>query len=302
MTPPPDAVPQMDALIRAGLPVANFLLMFGIGMALAMRDFTQVAARPRALLTGLAGHYLVLPAIGFGFGFLFRHSYELAVGFVLLAASPSANSSNALTWLARGNLALAVTLTAASSLLTLLTIPLLTGAALHLFAGRAQPIALPVAQMLAHLALLVMLPLLLGMATRHLAPQACRAMAPWLNRIGLVLLLVLVALIAIDQREVVFPWIGRLALATSGMCVLAICAGRLLARLCRLDRRDSVTIGLEVGVQNCTLAFLIAYNVLQSATIGMPAAVYGILMYAVAFAFIFGLRRSAAAEGSGAPA
>lgn len=296
MSGPVDGALQVDGLIRAGLPVANVLIMLGIGMALTAPELAQVVRRPKPLLVGFAGHYLLLPLIGFAFAFLFRHSYELAVGFVLIAACPSASSSNALTYLARGNLALAVTLTAASTLLTLLTIPLLTGMALHLFAGQSRPIPLPVAQMLGHLVLLVVVPLLAGMAARHLLPRFCRVAESWLNRIGLLLLLGLIAGIVVDQREVVLPWMGKLALATGGMCLVALCAGHLLGRLCGLERRDAVTIGLEVGVQNCLLAFLIAFNVLQSVTLGMPAAIYGVVMYVLAFAFVFASRRSTAAR------
>jgi BASS family bile acid:Na+ symporter len=287
-----DAAIRVDGLIRAGLPIANFLIMLGIGMALALRDFQQVVRAPKPLLAGLAGQYLMLPAIGFGMALLFRHSYELAVGFVLLAASPSASSSNALTYLARGNLALAVTLTAASALLTLLSIPLLVGLALQVFAGQRQPIPLPVPQMLTQLALLVALPLLLGMALRHRWPGPCDRVQPWLTRLSVALLLLLIAGIVVDQADVLLPWMGRLTLATAGMCLAGLFGGVLLARTCRLERRDAIAIGIEVGIQNCTLAFLVAYNVLGSTTMGMPAAIYGVVMYVIAFAFVFACRRS----------
>ncbi|MDH5833558.1 bile acid:sodium symporter family protein [Luteimonas kalidii] len=289
------AVLQMDALIRAGLPSANFLIMLAIGMGLAAREFARVAREPGPLLVGIAGQYLLLPLLGFGVAMLFRHSYELAVGFILLAASPSASSSNALTYLARGNLALAVTLTAVSALLTLATIPLLTGAALQAFAGQSRAIPLPVPQMMAHLVLLVALPLLLGMALRHLWPRWCERAQPWLTRLSLGLLLVLIACIAVDQREALLPWIGTLALATAGMCLVGMCGGYLLGHLCRLERRDAITIGIETGIQNCTLAFLIAYNVLESATMAMPPAVYGIMMYAVALCFVSAARANTGA-------
>jgi BASS family bile acid:Na+ symporter len=288
-----DGAIRVDGLIRAGLPIANFLIMLGIGMALAVREFRQVMRAPRPLLAGLAGQYLMLPAIGFGMALLFRHSYELAVGFVLLAASPSASSSNALTYLARGNLALAVTLTAASALLTLLSIPLLVGLALQVFAGQRQPVPLPVAQMLSQLALLVAVPLLLGMALRHRWPAVCVRVQPWLTRLSVALLLLLIAGILVDQADVLLPWMGRLTLATAGMCLAGLFGGILLARACRLERRDAVTIGIEVGIQNCTLAFLVAFNVLGSTTMGMPAAIYGIVVYVIAFAFVFACRRSA---------
>ena len=289
--PPVDPI-RIDPLVQVGLPLANGLIMFGIGMALAARDFREVADRPRSLLAGLAGHYLLLPALGFAVAAMFRDAYVLAVGFVLVAACPSASASNALTWLARGNLALAVTLTAASSLLTLLTIPLLTGLALHVFAGQAQAIELPVARMVTQLLLLVLLPVLAGMAVKQWLPAVARALEPWINRLGLAVLLLLVGWIVFDQRQALLPWMATLSLAAVGMCAAALGGGWLLARLAGADRRDAVTIGLEVGVQNCMLALLVAINVLGSVAMGMPAAVYGVLMYVLAFAYVLAARRA----------
>ncbi len=286
---------RIDALVQVGLPIANALIMLGIGMALAARDFRQVMRQPRPLYAGLAGHYLFLPLLGFAVAAWFADAWELAVGFVLVAACPSASASNALTWLARGNLALAVTLTAASSLLTLLTIPLLTALALYVFAGEARAIRLPVAQMLAHLVLLVMLPVAAGMALRQVLPRVTGVLEPWLNRVGLLLLLALIAYILVDQRQALLPWMAALALAAGGMCLVALCGGYLLGRSARTDRRDAVTIGLEVGVQNCMLALLIAFNVMDSVAMGMPAAVYGVVMYALAFAYVAVVRRRNAA-------
>lgn len=300
MTAAASVVTDPGTLVRMGLPIVNGLIMFGIGMALAARDFRQVAAAPRALFVGFAGHYLLLPLLGFGAASFFHREYELAVGFVLIAACPSASASNALTYLARGNLALAVMLTAASALLTLLTLPLLAAAALYAFAGQRQVVEPPVAQMVAHLLVLVALPVLAGMTARRLFPRVCAVVEPWLNRIGLAGLLLLIVVIIVRQRELLLHWAPRLALATAVLCALALAGGYLLGRLARADRRDAVTLGLEVGVQNCMLAILIAFNVLQSETIAMPAAVYGIVMYPLAFAFIH-LAGRRGAVGSPAP-
>ena len=288
--PAADAI-HVDALVQLGLPLANGLIMLGIGMALGARDFREVALHPRALLAGLAGHYLLLPLLGFAVAALFHDAYELAVGFVLVAACPSASSSNALTWLARGNLALAVALTGISSVATLLTVPLLAGLALQVFAGQAQPVPLPAGRMVVQLVLLVMVPVLSGMAVRHWLPSVSRRLEPVLNRTGLALLLLLVGWILFGQRAALLPWIGTLAMSAAGTCLAALCGGWLLARCAGLERRDAVTIGLEVGVQNCMLALLIAVNVLGSVAMGMPAAVYGVLMYVLAFAYVLLARR-----------
>jgi BASS family bile acid:Na+ symporter len=292
----------MDGLVRNGLSVANLLIMFGVGLGLAIADFRQLAGNGRALLVGLAGHYLFLPLLGFGIARYFLPSPELALGFVLVAACPSASGSNALTWLARGNMALAVTLTAASALLTLLTIPLALALALHLFAGQAQRIALPVPAMLAHLLVLVVLPVVCGMLVRWRWPRFGTGAEPWLARGGMLLLLLLIGAIALQQQAVLARWAGVLAPAVVGMCLVALGGGYLLANACRLERRDALTVALEVGVQNCMLALLIAYNVLESPVVGMPAAIYGVLMYPLSLLFVYAFRRASSKRGAGAAA
>lgn len=291
MDPVQGAAADPGTLVRVGLPIVNGLIMLGIGMALAVRDFHQVVAAPRALLAGLAGHYLLLPALGFAVAAVFGGMYELAVGFVLVSACPSAAASNALTYLARGNLALAVMLTGASALLSLLSLPLLVSAALYVFAGQRQAIVPPVAQMVGHLLVLVALPVLAGMAMRHLWPRFCARVEPGLNRLGLIGLMLLIAVIVVEQHGLLQRWGPRLLPGTVALCVLALGGGYALGRLVRTDRRDAVTLALEVGVSNCMLAILIAFNVLQVSTVAMPAAIYAVVMYPLAFGFVYLARR-----------
>ena len=159
-----------NVLINNGLPVAIALLMCGLGLHLTMADFGQIVRFPRSMLVGLAGHYLLLPALGFGIAWLLRLPPELAVGLVLIAACPSGTMANTMTFLARGNVALGVSLSLVSALVTFLSIPLLVGLASGLFAGSTQPVSVPMASTIRHLAGLLLVPIICGMAIRAWAP------------------------------------------------------------------------------------------------------------------------------------
>ena len=162
---------QDNVAVQLGLPIAIIVIMCGIGLTLTLADFQRVSQQPRPVLVGVAGHYLLLPMLGFAVAWAFALPTELAVGLVLVAACPSGSSSNALTYLARGNVALAVTLTVISALATFISVPLLVNLALQVFGGEAREIRLPLGPTAKHLTVLVLLPVMLGMAVRRFAPD-----------------------------------------------------------------------------------------------------------------------------------
>lgn len=191
-----------------------------------------------------------------------------------------------------------MTLTVISALATFLSVPLLVDLALHWFGGETRGIRLPFAQTVLHLAALVLAPVLSGMALRRFAPAFALRVEPWVSRFALGLLLLLIVAICITQREVLTRSLGELGPAALAMGAAAIGGGFLLGRIARLGPRDSITVGMEVGVQNSTLAIVIALTLLQSPAIAVPAAVYGLLMYLPAFAAAWlGRRAVARAEG-----
>ncbi|MGO1001653.1 bile acid:sodium symporter family protein [Lysobacter sp. CA196] len=295
---------QDSVLLKIGLPIAIAIIMCGIGLTLRGEDFQRIGRNPRPVAVGLVGHYLLLPLLGFAVAWLFPHSLEFAVGFVLVAACPSGSSSNALTYLARGNVALAVTLTVISALVTFLSVPLLVNLALQWFGGETREIRLPVGQTVMHLAALVLVPVLLGMALRRYASGFALRVEPWVSRFALLLLLLLIVAISVTQSELLLRTLPELGPAALAMCSTAIGGGFLLARLTGLALRDAITVGMEVGVQNSTLAIVIALTLLQSPQIAVPAAIYGLLMYLPAFIAVALGRRAVArreqAEAAGA--
>lgn len=161
---------EQSVLISVGLPIAIGVIMCGIGLHLTPADFRRVTEFPRSVLVGVAGHYLLLPALGFATAWLFRLPPELAIGLVLVAACPSGNMANTLTFLARGNVALAVCLSVISALASFVSIPVLVALASEAFAGEARSVRVPLLETAKHLAGILLIPIVTGMLVRARLP------------------------------------------------------------------------------------------------------------------------------------
>lgn len=282
---------QDSALIQIGLPIAIMIIMCGIGMTLTPTDFRRIGERPKPVLIGLLGHYLWLPLLGFAIAWGFKLRPEYAVGLVLVAACPSGTSSNALTYLARGNVALAVTLTLLSGLITFASVPLLVNLALQMFMGETRAIQLPLGPTMLHLAALVLLPIAIGMGLRKFLPTLAKRVEPMVGAFALLLMVVVIAALVLQERERLPAMLAELGLPALVLSCTAVGGGLLLARLSGLAMRDALTVGMEVGVQNATLALLIAFTLLKSSQIAIPGAVYGLLMYVPALLLVVVGRR-----------
>jgi BASS family bile acid:Na+ symporter len=286
---------EHSVLISVGLPIAIGVIMCGIGLHLTPADFRRVTEFQRSVAAGVAGHYLLLPALGFAIAWLFRLPPELAVGLVLVAACPSGNMANTMTFLARGNVALAVCLSVISALVTFLSVPLLVALASEVFVGEARSIRVPVAETVKHLAGILLVPIVTGMLVRARLPRVAHALRPWVGRFAVALLVALILGIAITQREALTVAAIQAGPAALALCCAAIGGGYALGALARLPPRDVLTVSLEVGVQNGALAILIALSVLGSAQVAIPGALYGALMYLPALVVVaIGRRRAAA--------
>ncbi|HEY0973222.1 MAG TPA: bile acid:sodium symporter family protein [Solimonas sp.] len=282
---------QENALINIALPLAIAIVMCGIGLHLRPADFRRIADHPRSVAVGLIGHYVLLPALGFGVAWAFRMPPELAIGLVLVTACPSGNMSNTLTFLARGNVALAISLSVISAVATFASIPLLVHLAGQAFAGEGRAVQVPILETVRHLAGILLIPIAIGMAVRAWAPALADRLGPWVGRFAIFLLATLIGGIAITQRAVLPAALAQAGPAVMTLCCLAIGFGYLLARVTGLPFRDRLTVSLEVGVQNAALAILIALSVLKSAEIAVPGALYGVLMYLPALVVVIYGRR-----------
>lgn len=293
---------EQSPLISVGLPLALFVIMTGMGLTLTVDDFRREARQPRATLVGLLLALVAMPAVGFGLAAALGLAPMLAVGVVVLATCPGGTTSNLVTFLARGNVALSIVLTVAASLVTILTLPLATGLAMSQFADAGEAVRLPLGQTVGMLVGIVLVPVLIGMTVRARRPDWARRAERGVSLFGAAVLALLILAIAYSLRD----RLVELLVQAGPACVLLGAAGVALGlgvgRAAGLGARDALTAAVELGVKNGTLGLLVTLSVLESAEASVPSAIYGLLMYGFALALIAFGKRTLPASASGGPA
>ncbi|WET78137.1 bile acid:sodium symporter family protein [Amycolatopsis sp. QT-25] len=267
-----------SAMFSLLLPIALALVMFGLGLTLTVGDFTRVLKYPKAAVIALVCQMIVLPVICVGLIVLFGLGGVLAVGMMLLVASPGGTSANLFSHLAGGDVALNVTLTAINSVLAVFTLPLVVGLSMAEFLDGGASVGLQPAKFVQVFAI-VLIPVVIGMAVRHrFTDWAERMRKPVKLGSAVVLVLVIAAAIAQEFRTLADNvWtLGPVALALS---VLSLAIGYYVPRLFRVDREQSIASAMEIGVHNATLAIAVAISVLGDKAMAVPAGIYGVLMF-----------------------
>lgn len=287
---------HMSALTTIGLPVALGIIMFGLGLSLTPGDFARVGKHPKAVIVALACQLVLLPAVCFGLVVLFQLPPILAVGMILLAASPGGTTANLYSHLFRGDVALNVTLTAINSIVALFTLPLLTNLAISIFLPDSEGLGIQFSKAV-EVFLIVLGPVVLGMIVRRLAPAFADTMDRPVRVASMVILAVVIVGAIISNRDLFFPNLGSLAGITVLFCVLSLTIGFFVPRLFRVEPRQAVASSFEIGIHNATLAIVIAQSVIGSVEMSLPAAIYGVLMFFVALVFGFLVRRAVPAKG-----
>ncbi|WP_240665908.1 bile acid:sodium symporter family protein [Agromyces sp. LHK192] len=278
-----------------GLPVALGIIMFGLGLSLTLGDFARVARHPKAVIIALLCQILVLPAICFLLVELFALPPVLAVGMLLLAASPGGTTANLYSHLFRGDVALNISLTAINSVLAVFTLPLITNLAIAYFLPGDESLGIQFAKTLEVFAI-VLLPVALGMLVRWWKPTFADRMDRPVRIASVVILVVVIAGAIVSNLELLLANVGSLALITVVFCIISLTVGYVAPRLLRVDRRQSIASSFEIGIHNATLAIVIAQTVVGSTEMSLPAAVYGVLMFFVALGFGFLIRGRATPE------
>ncbi|MDZ8276828.1 bile acid:sodium symporter family protein [Microbacterium aquimaris] len=278
-----------SALTTIGLPVALGIIMFGLGLSLTPRDFARVATQPKAVVVALGCQLLVLPVLCFALVILFQLPPVLAVGMMMLAASPGGTTANLYSHLFRGDIALNISLTALNSVIAVVTLPLITNFAIWYFDPFDDQLGLQWAKTLEVFAI-VLLPVIGGMIVRRLWPRFADGMDRPVRIISVIVLVVVIAGAVAANWALLVENAGRLALITVVFCVLSLSIGYLVPRLVRVGRRQAIASSFEIGIHNATLAIVIAQTVLGSVELSLPAAVYGVLMFFIAFGFGFLIR------------
>lgn len=273
------------------LPILT-LLMFDLGLSLRFEDFAKVFRQPWPIAVALFGQIVLLPAIALGIALAFRLEPVFFIGLVLIACCPGGSSSNVFSKLAGGDVALSVTLTALSSIITLFTIPFIMSWATNLV-GESIGISLPVGNLIKQNLLLMLLPVLLGIGMHYAWPKAAEKTDRVLGKLAFPLLLVLITVFYIQHHRTILDNIGVLGLCVTILILVAIACASLLSRLVKSDSRQRRTVVIEVGMQNAAQAIAIASSpfVFANEQMAIPAILYSLMMNIVLLIYVGAVRR-----------
>jgi len=277
----------MDSISALILAVSLMIIMFGMGLSLVVEDFKRIFVTPKAILIGLISQLVFLPIIGFAFIYLFPLQPEIAIGLVILVACPGGATSNLVTHLAKGDIALSVSLTALSSLATLFTIPFIINLGLQMVLGEDTAIQLNIIQTIIQIFAIVIIPVSLGMLVRSKKEAFADKMeSPMRIASTVVFLLVLFGLL-IKERANIIPYFEQAGLIMLGLNLVTMTLGFVLARIFKLSFKQGVSISIESGIQNGTMGLVIATALLGNTAYAVAPAIYSLIMFLTGGAVIF---------------
>lgn len=280
------------------LALSLMIIMFGMGLSLTLGDFKRVMTYPKAIIVGLFSQVIVLPLVGYLIAIGLDLSPTIAIGIMLLAACPGGATSNMLTHLAKGDLALSVSLTAIASVMSIITIPIIVQFALVHFAGQSQEITVDGITMIKQLFAIVIIPVSIGMFIKaKYASFADRMEKPVKIASAVIFILVIIGVI-FSIRDVFMEYLGEAGLPSILLNVTTMLIGFSLSVLLKLTKPQAISISIETGIQNGTLAITLAAIALNNAEYSIVPAVYGLLMFFTGAVIIFMRKRLGVKESS----
>lgn len=275
---------MQDSIITSiFLPVSLGIIMLGMGLSLSVKDFTRIVLYPKAAAIGIINQIIMLPLIGFLILLIIpTHNPELAVGLMILAACPGGPTSNLITHISKGDTALSISLTAISSIIIVITLPLIVNFALGHFLNQTQYVPLPVLDTSIKVLIITLIPVAIGMLIRSKAPGFSASLQkPVKIASGIILFLVIMAAI-FNDRENFFDFFKQAGPVALALNVFMLLFGYFSARIFSLRTSQGITISIESGIQNGTLGITIAATLLNNATMTIPPAIYSLIMFMTA--------------------
>ena len=266
-----------NIVLKIFLPLALAFIMFGMGLTLTLADFKRVISLPKATAIGLINQLILLPLFGLLVVTIFPLSPALTVGLLLLAFCPGGSTSNMISYLAKADVALSVTLTAISSLVTVITIPIFMGLAINKFMGNEA--SLNVLGIILPMFAIAIVPVVIGMIIREKSHKTAKAIEKILAPFSIGFFVFIVAAAIYSNRANFFTQLRQAAVPVLVLNVVMMAFGYVSAKVFKVNTRQSFTIALETGIQNGTLAITIAASILHNNEMATPGAVYGLLMF-----------------------
>jgi bile acid:Na+ symporter, BASS family len=273
------------------LPLSLGVIMLGLGLALTLGDFRNVLKAPKAVLVALVCQTLILPLACLALIYLFDLEPALAVGMMLLAASPGGTSANLYSHLADGDVALNISLTAINSALSIITLPLIVNGSLAHFFPEGQAIPLQFSKVV-QVFIIVLGPVIIGMWLRRRYPDFADKMARPVKILSMIFLMLVVLVALVQEWETLRIWAPIIGLAALAFNLVSLGVGYFVPRAVGIDNRQATAIGMEIGIHNGTLAIAIALSplLLNNPTMAVPAAIYGLIAFVTAGLFAYWLK------------
>jgi BASS family bile acid:Na+ symporter len=277
---------QSNLFTAVLLPLALAIVMLSMGLSLVPEDFKRITRYPKAVAVGTVCQILLLPLLGALITMIVPMQPAIAVGLIVLAICPGGPSSNLITYLAKGDVALSVTLTAISSIITVFTIPIFTNLALQQFLGQSAAIALPIGQTMLQIFLITLLPIAIGMIIRNQFPHTAKRLEQHMSRLAIALLALIITILLIREGSKLPEFLVQVGLGALLLNLLATLSGFLAGKLFQLPLAQQICIAIEVGIQNGTLAIAITAGLLNNPDMAVPAAIYSLFMNLTGFGAI----------------
>jgi len=273
----------MDAttiITQIFLPISLAIIMFGMGLTLIANDFGRLFIYPKEVLIGLFNQLIFLPLIGFLIILLFDLNSSMAIGIMILSLCPGGPTSNLITQVARGNIGLSVTLTALASLITVFTIPIILSESISYFTGETDVIIeLPVVQTMLQILLITVIPVSIGMVIRKKNEAFALRMERPMRIASTVLFIIIFLLVMIANKDLIVQAMKEVGLATLLLNLSTMTLGYITAKIFGIKGKSQISITIESGIQNGTLAFVIATTILNNVEMGLPTGAYSIWMF-----------------------
>jgi BASS family bile acid:Na+ symporter len=283
---------QANFLAVVLLPLALAIIMMGLGLSLRVEDFKRVLIFPKAVLIGLVCQMILLPTICYFIAVSFNLSPELAVGLMLLSASPGGPTANLYSHIAKGDVALNVTLTALNSLISVFSITVIVNFAMASFMQTDQVVPLQFKKVF-EVCLVVLGPVSIGMLIRSKASSLAERLSNPVKVISALFLVLVIVMTILKEKAHIVQDFKLVGIPTLLLNVLSMGIGYFVPRLFQLGKAQAIAIGMEIGIHNGTLAIFIALTVIGNSAMSTPAVIYSLLMFftAALFGYLVNLKK-----------
>ena len=278
------------------LPISLAFIMFSVGLELTVDDFKRVVVQPKDFIIGAISQIILLPLVAFLLLSIWDIQPALAVGVMIIAACPGGVTSNLLTYLARGDTALSVSLTAIISLLAVLTLPFIVGFSIHYFMDAATAPELSVGKTIIGVFLITTVPVVIGMIVKKYAPVFAARFERVARVIASILFVVIIIGAVVGERENIIEYFKQAGPVTLTLNIVMMLMAAALARFGGLGRTQRIAITLECGLQNGTLAIFVAATLIGNTAMMVPGGIYSLLMFGTAILYLLLLKRQSMAQ------